>query len=779
MIYQENAPGSLSDAEFKSQCAKAGDWLWGTVQGSFNEKQTVNQIVVDAVIGMVPLVADMMVVRDIIAILTSMCDHPEERENVLEWVELVVVILALIPVLGGVIKGAGKLTIRALRVASQVPAHEVTGVLTKYADGTIQIMNRMGFGDAQEWFLNLRVMNYAADVQKEFNDLCDGFIHALVSIKTWPKWKLPYNVCARIDHLIAGLTLLRKIGERMIPEALKTFHDMLTIMQNYIRTGSVSRFQLIHAGDGVGKPKELLKIPSVKGNKPRKYGTASTITLVVAGQRNRSLAEEARLKQNLPPYMLPREGSKSTTHSRVYQSKAVEEIPEDEIILEHLYHDNTPLADAPFTLRLSNGQVIEGRLDALGQARIKVPPQVTGTVEYGHMPGQWKLADKTPNPDKGSVPSRIEGLLNKYVGACNVANQTPRISVIPPADSLVGQAVPARDWGQNNKTRHHLLPDKSLLLPNELEQQQIFHLLKRYSSWTAWNRIREYFKTFVDITEESVRRADNSGLLPKGRLESAQTSITYNDYIDITRAYALFDEGVRRLSKGDKRVFTYDEATGFFARAGVITEHYSTAKWKLDSEEIIWKASTPLMKEFFDALEELSDVRCECGCIVEPRDLDEPARVCYNLWYAVFLPKFSYPDLLPEIPKPKSSVFVRTGEEVPHSGIWEPVKDGTMERISAMNYLHGTTPAPQATLTYKDNSDREFGFYDEQKDVAWRLIWRDDRYEDGTVPEEEQNYRFDLPTTDEEPPFRTDASDYLQRHKLPHPFLDDSVEPSP
>ena len=322
-----------------------------------------------------------------------------------------------------------------------------------------------------------------------------------------------------------------------------------------------------------------------------------------------------------------------------------------------------------------------------------------------------------------------------------------------------------------------MIPDKSLLLPNERERQQIFHLLKRYSSWTAWNRIREYFKKFADITEESVRQADNSGLLHK-TYELCKTSITYNDYIDITQAYALFDEGVRRLGKGDKRVFTYDEANGFFARAMVITEHYSTAKRKLDYEEISWKKGTPLMKEFFDTLGEMTHAWRECGSrILEPRSLDQPAYTRYDLWHAVYLPKLSYPDHLPEVPEPKN-VFVKTGEEVPCSGIWEPVKEG-MERLGAMHYLHGGVPAPKATLTYKKNSDRELGYSAVPTNVIWRLIWCDDRYKDGTVPEEEQDYRFDLPTSAEESPFKTDVNAYLERHKLPHPFLDDYMEPPP
>lgn len=51
-----------------------------------------------------------------------------------------------------------------------------------------------------------------------------------------------------------------------------------------------------------------------------------------------------------------------------------------------------------------------------------------------------------------------------------------------------------------------------------------------------------------------------------------------------------------------------------------------------------------------------------------------------------------------------------------------------------MNYLHGGSPAPQANQEIKDDIV--------QTSVTWRLLWRDTRYEDGSIPVEEQSYVF-------------------------------------
>lgn len=54
------------------------------------------------------------------------------------------------------------------------------------------------------------------------------------------------------------------------------------------------------------------------------------------------------------------------------------------------------------------------------------------------------------------------------------------------------------------------LPE-GLLLPDELERRQMFHQLKKQSSFTAWNRLFELYQAWADVTERSVREADSKG----------------------------------------------------------------------------------------------------------------------------------------------------------------------------------------------------------------------------------------------------------------------------
>jgi hypothetical protein len=88
-------------------------WVGGALQGEFNTKATVGQIVVDAVISMFPIAGEVTAARDATAIILRMNDDPKAAENKWEWVALVLCLLAVVPIVGGVLKGVGRLLIRA------------------------------------------------------------------------------------------------------------------------------------------------------------------------------------------------------------------------------------------------------------------------------------------------------------------------------------------------------------------------------------------------------------------------------------------------------------------------------------------------------------------------------------------------------------------------------------------------------------------------------------------------------------------------------------------
>jgi hypothetical protein len=266
------SPGGLSPKEFKSVATEIGQWLWGTVQGAFNEKQTVSQIITDAVIGMIPLLGDVTAVRDLIAVGIGLADDHKKREETFEWVLLVILIFALIPVIGGVIKGVGRLSLRAARAAAAD-----SKLLAETADDIIQFLNRVGHKNAEAWFKALNVLSYQAEILSKFRALCDTMIRGLCQlILRGRKW-LPQSLVSRMEQLSEGFKQLKALGDKMIPQALKELHAQLEKIQKYVHAGGKpvkSRAEVMYAQTGQKTVTYMEEARAIEGNPAKRIRRA-------------------------------------------------------------------------------------------------------------------------------------------------------------------------------------------------------------------------------------------------------------------------------------------------------------------------------------------------------------------------------------------------------------------------------------------------------------------------------------------------------------------------
>lgn len=104
------------------------DWLWGTLQGDFNKEASLSQIAVNTVLGLIPLVDQVLDVRDIIAGLKDIIEYYMEdeqkqarHESVLGvryeiwiWINVFIIALGCIPEVGSAVKGVLRALIEAL-----------------------------------------------------------------------------------------------------------------------------------------------------------------------------------------------------------------------------------------------------------------------------------------------------------------------------------------------------------------------------------------------------------------------------------------------------------------------------------------------------------------------------------------------------------------------------------------------------------------------------------------------------------------------------------------
>ena len=92
------------------------------------------------------------------------------------------------------------------------------------------------------------------------------------------------------------------------------------------------------------------------------------------------------------------------------------EIKPTKLILERLYHDNEPLAGAPFQVTFADGSIQKGRLDGAGRSVLDDVPPGAASVFFGPMPGKFERKDQEPMPSYNPAPCEkdIDALLDKY-----------------------------------------------------------------------------------------------------------------------------------------------------------------------------------------------------------------------------------------------------------------------------------------------------------------------------------------------------------------------------
>lgn len=289
-------------------------------------------------------------------------------------------------------------------------------------------------------------------------------------------------------------------------------------------------------------------------------------------------------------------------------------------------------------------------------------------------------------------------------------------------------------------------------LPSEIERRQIFHSLKRWSSYTAWHRILALYQAWVDAMEKTVSRCEDLPADSPQYQHYKQVGLGTDSFVSSLKGLADVDEGVARLKRGDKRVFKYASYGEFFRGAQPLQtwNHFINHFVKSDG----WPLQPELIPHWLElelAREQVSSAWGECGqhVLQQAQDgtIERATRTFLNEYLKADLDRITFPHPLPEVPNHPETVLVHSGNLVKQSGIWEPVDapapklislfkpsppQGPFPIVGTMAYLHAGTEAPNMA---------SYGEIDGER-CTWRLLWRDTRYEDGTIPEEEQHYIF-------------------------------------
>jgi hypothetical protein len=301
-------------------------------------------------------------------------------------------------------------------------------------------------------------------------------------------------------------------------------------------------------------------------------------------------------------------------------------------------------------------------------------------------------------------------------------------------------------------------------IPTEHERRAVFSWLEQASSLTAWRRLYAFHQVFVEAVGTAYADEQNTPGLA--------ATIPTEWYTDILRSHDAFGVALDRLARGDRRCFAFLGAPGHFS------EGLRNVEWWQDmyrgslngrngfgiDDSPHWPA---IERAMHDCLLALSDI----GVVLQDRVIDNPAPVStleHRLARAEgsLLKHWAAQSVLPPVPAaPVPEVLVPTGQLIPCYGVWEPVRIGIRSGTGttaagveyelgesrdvdgrtldgAMNYLHGDFEAP--TIKFQGDLPRNDG-----RPTTWRLVWRDDRYGDKPIPQEESRYVFVRPVPGE------------------------------
>lgn len=195
--YWESTKQFLSDA---------AEWTWGVLQGDFNEDPSISQIVVRAVITLIPIVDQIGDVQDIIAALKKLIAD-KQYDDWEVWFALVVTLIGCIPEIGTIFKAVAKLLKRGAKSLD---------ILKLF-----RVLNWVGAGNAFRFLKKLRgdLGKHAADVIKQLDGMLQAISSRLLDLRQW----VSSSIEKQIDELVASIGELRA----MVPGKVNEVFDYL------------------------------------------------------------------------------------------------------------------------------------------------------------------------------------------------------------------------------------------------------------------------------------------------------------------------------------------------------------------------------------------------------------------------------------------------------------------------------------------------------------------------------------------------------------------------
>ncbi len=212
MLIDETKRGEIGFWESSwRKTAGAANWIWGVILGDFNDDATVEQIIANTAITMLPVVDQAADVRDMVANTMTLLNE-EERDKPENWLALSLTLIGCIPVFGSAVKGTCKVALKSGKATSK--------------DDLLAIMRAMGKGDPEKFLRTLDWADYAKQTSQIISDVLQPCIEVATELASYANRMGVDELSNYFLKLANEVNIIDKIVPDKLKEAMTEFDEL-------------------------------------------------------------------------------------------------------------------------------------------------------------------------------------------------------------------------------------------------------------------------------------------------------------------------------------------------------------------------------------------------------------------------------------------------------------------------------------------------------------------------------------------------------------------------
>ncbi|MEZ9504329.1 PAAR-like domain-containing protein [Vibrio sp. 10N.286.51.B11] len=180
----------------------AASWVWGVILGDFNDDSSVEQIIANTALTMIPVVDQAADVRDLSANIMTLLSE-EERDKPENWLALSLTLIGCVPTFGSAVKGTCKVALKGGKGTSK--------------DTLLAVLRGMGKGDPEKFLRTLDWVDYAKQASNIVSDVLKPCIEVASELASFAN-RMGADELAEYFLKLADEV---KIIDKMVPDKLK------------------------------------------------------------------------------------------------------------------------------------------------------------------------------------------------------------------------------------------------------------------------------------------------------------------------------------------------------------------------------------------------------------------------------------------------------------------------------------------------------------------------------------------------------------------------------